>query len=261
MIRIEFVEPSEDPLWQGWRRDCQAETERLVHAVEQDGTAVEIIDLYKRDSIKKKYYHAGKRGGVAPFHGKCAFCEDKREILHVEHFRPKKRVHEEAGHPGYYWLAYDHRNLLLSCEDCNTGRKQDQFPLDVSGVRAWCSTDDLALESPLLLNPLDDDPRTHLRIDLDEGMLFAKTQRGKTCIDVLGLNRDNLREGRKAVIDQIQKKWLEAKQPETRAGAIEFMRECVMGHRRFTLTARAVINQLRTKNLRRAGLDSGRAPA
>src|ERR1700754_580527 len=31
------------------------------------------------------------------YHGKCAFCEQKVEQKHVEHYRPKKT---------YYWLAF-----------------------------------------------------------------------------------------------------------------------------------------------------------
>jgi uncharacterized protein (TIGR02646 family) len=248
MIRIEFVEPVDDSRWQDWLADCREETQRLVRAVEQDGEKVEIGDLYKRDSIKSKHYHAGKKGARPPFHGKCVFCEDSREMLHVEHFRPKKSVKEAPEHRGYYWLAYDHHNLLLACEDCNVGRKQDRFPLEDERTRAWTSTDDLASETPLLLNPLVDEPRKHLRINLETGVLFGKTTRGKTCIEVLGLNRDKLREGRKEHAWSIRARWLVATRPQAsereRERASQYLVECFEGRRPFTLTARAQLERL-----------------
>lgn len=45
------------------------------------------------------------------YHEKCAFCEQKAEVLAVEHFRPKSI---------YYWLAYSWDNLLLACQKCNS---------------------------------------------------------------------------------------------------------------------------------------------
>lgn len=58
------------------------------------------------------------------FKGKCAYCEST--FLHVysgdvEHFRPKGEIEEAVPNkkPGYYWLAADWDNLLLSCRNCN----------------------------------------------------------------------------------------------------------------------------------------------
>ena len=43
----------------------------------------------------------------------------------MEHYRPKARVSTEQGDkPGYYWLAARWENLLPSCTDCNSPRKQ-----------------------------------------------------------------------------------------------------------------------------------------
>lgn len=42
-------------------------------------------------------------------HKKCWYCEcvQSRSDMAVDHFRPKNRVEECKGHPGYYWLAFD----------------------------------------------------------------------------------------------------------------------------------------------------------
>lgn len=84
------------------------------------------------------------------FHNKCAYCETylTRVIPDTEHFRPKKRVRDklpgsespavvkitdedgnEIQHPGYFWLAYNWKNLLPSCHFCNRYEgKKDEFP-------------------------------------------------------------------------------------------------------------------------------------
>src|SRR6266853_1250385 len=64
----------------------------------------------------------------------------------IDHFRPKLRVKEDRSHPGYYWLAFDWRNMRLSCQRANrprrvpatrvTGGKADHFPQLPTGVRA-----------------------------------------------------------------------------------------------------------------------------
>ncbi|MDJ0839198.1 MAG: hypothetical protein QNK37_21960 [Acidobacteriota bacterium] len=73
----------------------------------------------------------------------CAFCQDGlnhwKHESEVEHFRPKKRVAEAPDHGGYWWLAYDFRNMFLSCSHCNKHFKQDHFPLDDGSTRAHFS--------------------------------------------------------------------------------------------------------------------------
>ena len=61
---------------------------------------------------------------ISLFKGKCAYCESN--FLHVysgdvEHFRPKGEIEEvnPPKKPGYFWLAADWNNLLLSCRNCN----------------------------------------------------------------------------------------------------------------------------------------------
>ena len=43
------------------------------------------------------------------------------------------------------------------------------------------------LECPILLNPVEENPVDHLEVD-DTGVMIAKTDRGRACIDIFGLN-------------------------------------------------------------------------
>lgn len=51
---------------------------------------------------------------IAIYKYKCAFCEQRVEQFHVEHYRPKSI---------YYWLAFSWDNLLCACHDCNQEKK------------------------------------------------------------------------------------------------------------------------------------------
>src|SRR5260370_20134326 len=137
----------------GWQQDAHQATAELAawqatHAVQQKGGSV---------PIKAKIYRALKACLIEYFSGKCAYCESEFTSVawgDVEHYRPKRGVTGE-NHAGYYWLAYEPRNLLPSCQKCNQGNgKRNYFP--VAGVRAERSEDDLAAELPLLLNPYEE---------------------------------------------------------------------------------------------------------
>jgi hypothetical protein len=105
----------------------------------------------------------------------------------------------EQDHPGYYWLAYDWDNLLPSCQLCNEpssarsgGRaigKRNFFPLR-NAVHATRAGEEVQ-EDPLFINPRKTDPADHLGLD-PSGVLFAKTDAGKTCLEYLGLNERGL---------------------------------------------------------------------
>jgi uncharacterized protein (TIGR02646 family) len=101
---------------------------------------------------------------------KCWYCEKRqgRSDMPVDHFRPKGRVHEAGNHSGYWWLAFDWRNLRLSCTYCNSrrrdvktgkvGGKQDYFPIFEPPLRQACATD--PNDRPALLDPtVDGDAR------------------------------------------------------------------------------------------------------
>ena len=162
------------------------------------------------------------RSSGAPFYGKCAYCESEvsaSQFGDIEHWRPKGKITDEhdhivfvtdpggtkVPHPGYYWLAYDWRNLLYSCLRCNRPQtvlgkkigKANRFP--VNGLRAKLKGEESS-ELPLLLNPLYDDPSEHLEVARN-GVMVEKSDRGKMCIEIFGLNlRQRLIEKRMSVI-------------------------------------------------------------
>ncbi len=160
------------------------------------------------------YGHVEVRAALeSVFSHKCAYCESEATATgpwDVEHFRPKGRVAESTGHPGYYWLAYTWENLYLSCPYCNQRRtdkpttedrtarppkgKLDQFPLRDESTRASLPGADLAVEDRLLLDPCHDDPEQHLAVDA-KGTLVALqgSDMATATIEVCHLNRRRLR--------------------------------------------------------------------
>jgi hypothetical protein len=206
MIRVKFKVPK-DEAWLDWvKRGREARRELVEAGVDKPA-----------ELINDKLYKEQRLRFLEAFHYKCAYCELKivagQRAGDVEHFRPKGRVMDANGkpvfskeevHPGYYWLAYRWHNLLPSCLACNrpgtdprgyASGKWDKFPVE---ARQWArAARDVAREKPLLLNPWKDDPDEHLVFDDDTGVLGFKTLRGKTTIEILGLNRDGLPEARR----------------------------------------------------------------
>jgi uncharacterized protein (TIGR02646 family) len=121
---------------------------------------------------------------------KCVYCETK--FTHdspgdIEHFRPKSL---------YYWLAYDWKNLFLSCEECNRRYKKNNFPLIKNAGRNK-SHHDSRTENPYFINPEDEDPENY--ISFRGEIIYAKNGnvRGKRTIKGMGLNRTKLENDRR----------------------------------------------------------------
>lgn len=171
------------------------------------------------------------------FHGKCAYCETLLDGGDAEHFRPKSRVMtkkdrercecvvvcfgngRDLNHPGYFWLAYDWRNIVPACNACNSRAKKDQFPTVVEGVlMVRMSPEELdSYEDPLLLNPLNPsegrNPVSHLKFGTT-GCVVAldSSNLGKHSIDVFKLNRDVLRKRRRSSLRDLKLLFLFARQ-------------------------------------------------
>src|SRR3954454_1457494 len=118
MIRTDRDRRDETGRWirpdAAWFAAAAAATNR---ALAQGKTHVADRNIYAHEEVRKALEEL--------FHRKCAYCEisTARVDWEVEHYRPKGRVAERQGHPGYYWLAYDWDNLFPSCTFCNQHRK------------------------------------------------------------------------------------------------------------------------------------------
>lgn len=137
-------------------------------------------------------------------HDKCCFCESKLAHIgygDVEHYRPKggyKQNESEALQPlGYYWLAYDWNNLLLSCTLCNQQYKKNLFPLLDANKRARNHHEDINQEQPLLINPSITNPEEHIGFRDEIPYAINGSVYGQATIDNLGLDREALNEKRR----------------------------------------------------------------
>lgn len=183
------------------------------------------------------------------FHQKCAYCETRGVGFYpdAEHFRPKSSVANLDGngkrfkprcklpdgriidHPGYFWLAFHWRNLVPSCETCNTGagkgtlfptENPNEFlvalsPAEKAGLREppiesklfpqfyYLGPEDLDMrEHSLLLNPLNPidkqkEPVEHLVFGV-RGIIAAKDNSliGQRSIQTYNLKYELLRQAR-----------------------------------------------------------------
>jgi len=162
------------------------------------------------------------------FKGKCAYCESR--FLHVysgdvEHFRPKGEIEEAAPNkkPGYYWLAAEWTNLLLSCRNCNqklkhqifgkvqkeTMGKMNQFPLDngfkhIQSHKTYTKKIKDEEQNRLLINPCIEKPENYFKYE-SAGVIKPKVTAGKdfhmaeTSITVYVLQRMPLVQAREKV--------------------------------------------------------------
>ncbi len=185
---------------------------------------------------------------------KCAYCESQYDASSdgdIEHFRPKGRVHGKVpDSPGYYWLANDWDNLLLSCQHCNQGRKHilhgnvnrnnqkvgklDQFPLRPPGTWVSDHLASLDQEEPhrLLLNPCIDVPDDHFDYDEVHALMIPKTDMAKTSIEVYALTRHLLVKRRQELLTSLlaQLEYLKIALEDYNANASEKYRKRVEMH-------------------------------
>jgi hypothetical protein len=153
-------------------------------------------------------------------HGKCAYCEVSvigAQHGDVDHYYPKGQVQALYDDPqtwgrekpylsnvegrstkplcktGYWWLAYEWSNYLLSCMVCNEYWKGAIFPVE-NDPRKLPPVADVS-EAALLLNPFENiNPTEHLFFD-NFGQVHpaAGSRRGFETIRTCGLDRPSLR--------------------------------------------------------------------
>jgi uncharacterized protein (TIGR02646 family) len=246
----------------------------------QDGAAAALARLHDLDGEDRAKAIAGSaeiwtslKDRLADLsHKKCWYCESMqiRSDMAVDHFRPKGRVCECPEHEGYWWLAFDWKNLRLSCTFCNsrrkdrstgtTGGKGDHFPLVNEGRRARTLEDDIGREEPELLDPTRHDDPGMLWFDPDgqavprygQERLLAR-QRAERSIDLYNLNHVDICEQRLALSNKIKSlvdagdryldEWLEG-EPTARDAfgrAVAELRACAHARSEYSATARAAL--------------------
>lgn len=242
MIRVHF-NPEEltgdHKIW--WDDWCKSSAEFTLEAIElwEKGEKIKFHDSHwgkLKDWLLKEF-----------FNDKCAYCETimDRATYHAEHYRPKGEVSvkdfeknkatkvqienplgELVEHPGYFWLAYNWKNLLPSCQNCNTyDGKGIQFPalkghvflkkIDPKDVKTlhigyleskkfpgyyYLDPEDLnSFEDPQLLHPYFDDPKKYLVFGI-RGTIAALDgcEKGKDSINVYNLRDERIRQARQA---------------------------------------------------------------
>lgn len=197
MIRI--VKPSTTPQILLTKGTEQTERDKAAYDSDPGGYR----SGNRKFQIKKTIYgHKSVRRALRNLqHSKCCYCEAKvgaTSHRNVEHYRPKGAVKQSVAsnkeHPGYYWLAYDWDNLLMSCTVCNNN-KNTLFPLEDEATRARNHHDNIEAEKPLFINPAIDDPREHIIFHREEPI--PVTELGRKTIGCLELRRPDLQESRR----------------------------------------------------------------
>jgi hypothetical protein len=217
-----------------WKKKAEAERKAVIAAYREAAAA------FRKSRKKGKrleftfpfavYGDVLLRDALNALYGyKCAYCESYyggTQPVAVEHYRPKGEVVEGAVRlkPGYYWLAAAWQNLLPSCTDCNSPRRQTSpdgkkvvrgkgnfFPLAPGSKRAT-SPGQERREKPLLLHPELDKPEKHLEFPTDReraGIVRPVLQRGKpspkgvVSIHVYALDRPQLVRSRRNFAERL----------------------------------------------------------
>lgn len=159
---------------------------------------------------------------------KCAYCERRLGSAgiewDVEHFRPKRKVDAwsprdkstkrtgRADAKGYYLLAFNQLNYLVSCKPCNSNYKKNYFPVARKRALSTADAADLASEKAYLLNPLDGADEAPEDLIGFHGIIprvlskdSHRRRRARITIEVLGLTRADLELPRS---EAVQNLWL-----------------------------------------------------
>lgn len=260
MIFVRVDTPTTEQ-WQSW---CASGSRKASEHWEDYGAG-------RPFQVSSALYKNFRRHLFDTFHGKCGYCEALvfgSQHGDIEHYRPKRAVTDEHDvpvrvgghpHPGYFWLAYDATNLLLSCVTCNqysvalSGSrlgKANRFP--ILGQRAL-NRQDVSAEQPLLLHPCIDDPAAHLELDRRTGCLLGRDRRGDVSIGVLGLNREPLPELRLHTYDNVALRINELRGAVRRgdrawlARALKYLADHRSGYAPFAMAGRLAIDDRRTQ--------------
>jgi hypothetical protein len=179
----------------------------------------------------------GRRRLLTAQSNKCAYCENLliTNPPEVDHYAPKGEIEEllSLGQEksglinvigrktrsiytlGYWWMAYQWNNYLMVCDRCNSAWKGSIFPVaNIPRKKPPKSEDEVHIEgwpwlreTPLLINPFDaiDLPSHHFAYGIF-GEIIGLTRMGLETIKICGLDRPSLRQQRRTVYEQNQKR-------------------------------------------------------
>lgn len=152
---------------------------------------------YKTRDIKRKL--------ISLYKNKCAYCEQKVESFHVEHYRPKQT---------YYWLAYSWDNLISACAYCNEYKSTNfqitppQSILNVNNTNLrninTLSNTYNASENPDLINPEVTNPYGSI-VFHDDGNITSADAKFTYTINTCRIDRTYLKDRRKKIIDDLRR--------------------------------------------------------
>ena len=176
-----------------------------------------------KPSFQSSFWGKYKNYFIKAQHHKCGYCDMVvTGYGDMEHYKPKSVVEEiktegeersnthttkdrtfkKACELGYWWLAYDWDNYLLSCQLCNQPWKRALFPIkgkrpsniEPDNPYPYKTPEPKDKEKPLLLNPFGKTkPQTHLQFDKIGGVRARRNSSiGKATIKTVGLDRTSL---------------------------------------------------------------------
>jgi len=153
-------------------------------------------DRYKRDDIKialKSIYN-----------NKCAYCEQRIEQSHVEHYRPKDK---------YHWLAFSWDNLILACPLCNQNKG---IHFEIRGAKMnFINTNDNILnihkslrsydlqERPKMVNPEVTDPINKIKFTKN-GTIESDDENFAYTIEKCKIDRIDLNDQRRTLLNKFK---------------------------------------------------------
>jgi len=259
-----YIDISELQISEDWKREARQLTEQLARIPEDQRSAFINQNSRVWQRLKPELERLS--------HNKCWYCETKniRADSHVDHHRPKNKVKNEnhvGETEGYWWLAFNYKNLRLACSYCNclhtgadniTRGKSDRFPLLSGSCRASSPDSNIDDEVPLLLDPTNrsdpsmlwfiDDGRASPSFSEDDGVPYL---RAVSTIDILNLNDVKIVEERKKLLNHCMQliergdRAFEQYKNGSPTGKKEFemiileMNELTQPHSEFSATARA----------------------
>lgn len=138
------------------------------------------------------------------YRNKCAYCEQRIEQSHVEHYRPKKI---------YYWLAFSWDNLILACPTCNEHKGLNfeiegdvvSFENTEANVRKIHNSGAKynLIERPKMVNPEVTDPLGNIRFKKN-GIIESEDIRFAYTIEKCKIDRPDLNDQRRTLLNNFR---------------------------------------------------------